>query len=83
PVTGQPDFSHVEIGYRPAGRCLESKSLKRYIWSFRDEGVFCEGLAARIAGDVADATGSGEVTVVVRQSVRGGIGITARAEVRR
>jgi 7-cyano-7-deazaguanine reductase len=83
PITGQPDFSRVEIGYRPAGRCLESKSLKLYLWSFRDEGIFCEGLAARIAEDVAAATGSPEVDVVVRQGVRGGIVTTARAEVRR
>ncbi len=83
PVTGQPDFSRVEIGYRPDGRCIESKSLKLYLWSFRDEGIFCEGLASRIAHDVAEATGSPHVEVVVRQSVRGGIVTTARAELRR
>jgi len=83
PITGQPDFSHVEIGYQPAGRCLESKSLKLYLWSFRDEGIFCEGLASRIATDVAEATGSPHVEVAVRQSVRGGIATTARAEARR
>ncbi len=80
PITGQPDFSHVEIGYRPVGRCLESKSLKLYLWSFHDEGIFCEGLASRIAADVADATGSPQVEVVVRQNARGGIVTTARAE---
>ena len=83
PVTGQPDFSRVEIGYRPAGRCLESKSLKLYLWSFRDQGIFCEGLASQIAHDVAEATGSPHVDVIVRQNVRGGIVTTARAEVRR
>ena len=83
PITGQPDFSHVEIGYQPAGRCLESKSLKLYLWSFRAEGIFCEGLAARIAADVAEATASPRVEVTVRQNVRGGIVTTARAEVRR
>ena len=81
PITGQPDFSHVEIGYQPARRCLESKSLKMYLWSFRDQGIFCEGLASRIAADVAEATGSRRVEVTVRQSVRGGIVTTARAEV--
>jgi len=83
PVTGQPDFSRVEIGYRPDGRCIESKSLKLYLWSFRDEGIFCEDLASRIAHDVAEATGSPLVEVVVRQSARGGIVTTARAELRR
>lgn len=83
PVTGQPDFSRVEIGYQPVGRCLESKSLKLYLWSFRDQGIFCEGLASRIAHDVAEATGSPRVDVTVRQNVRGGIAVTARAEVRR
>lgn len=80
PITGQPDFSRVAIGYQPAGRCLESKSLKLYLWSFRDEGIFCEGLASRIAADVANATGSSRVEVVVRQGSRGGINTTARAE---
>ena len=82
PVTGQPDFGTVNIGYRPNGRCLESKSLKLYLWSFRDEPLFCEGLASRIAADVAEATTSEEVTVTLRQNIRGGIVVTARAEVR-
>ena len=80
PVTGQPDFGTVTIGYRPNGRCLESKSLKLYLWSFRDEPLFCEGLASRIAADVAQATASEEVTVTLRQNIRGGIVVTARAE---
>ena len=81
PVTGQPDFASVAIGYRPNGRCLESKSLKLYLWSFRDEPIFGEGLAARIAQDVAEATEATRVEVTLRQAVRGGITITARAEV--
>ena len=81
PVTGQPDFATVSIGYQPDGRCLESKSLKLYLWSFRQEPIFGEGLAARIAEDVAAATAARRVEVTLRQAVRGGIAITARAEV--
>jgi 7-cyano-7-deazaguanine reductase len=81
PVTGQPDFASVTIAYRPDGRCLESKSLKLYLWSFRDEPTFGEGLAARIAEDVARATEAISVVVTLKQAVRGGITITARAEV--
>jgi 7-cyano-7-deazaguanine reductase len=81
PVTGQPDFSSVSIGYQPSGRCLESKSLKLYLWSFRQEALFGEGLADRIARDVAQATRAARVEVTLRQNVRGGISITARAEI--
>src|SRR5687768_7017472 len=52
PRTGQPDFGSVVITYVPNERCLESKAVKYYLWSFRDEGAFCESLAARIAEDV-------------------------------
>src|SRR5262245_38975443 len=52
PVTGQPDISTVVIDYRPAARCIESKSLKLYLWSFRDRKIFCEGIAGTIAAEV-------------------------------
>ena len=52
PVTGQPDLSALVLEYRPDTRCIESKSLKLYLWSFRDRKVFCEALAAEIAGEV-------------------------------
>src|SRR5512142_39302 len=55
PKTGQPDFGRVVIEYVPARRCIESKALKFYLWSYRDEGAFCEALAARIADDVVYA----------------------------
>jgi 7-cyano-7-deazaguanine reductase len=80
PRTGQPDFGEVSIEYEPNGRCIESRALKFYLWSFRDEGVFCEDLAARIADDVVYAVDPVWVRVDVHQSVRGGIEITARAE---
>ena len=80
PVTGQPDFSTVEIDYEPAARCIESKSLKLYLWGFRDQPIFAEGLAAAIAAEVHDAAAPTRVTVVVTQHVRGGIVTEATAE---
>ena len=80
PRTGQPDFGRVEITYRPADKCLESKALKFYLWAYRDEGAFCESLAARIAEDVVYAVAPVWVRVRVYQNVRGGIAIMAVAE---
>ena len=80
PRTGQPDFGSVVIRYEPGDRCLESRALKYYLWSFRNEGAFCESLAARIADDVVYAIGPKRVTVTVNQNVRGGIAIVAVAE---
>jgi 7-cyano-7-deazaguanine reductase len=80
PVTGQPDLSAVQVTYRPAGgRIVESKSLKLYLWSFRDRGIFCEGLASEIADRFVEDAAPHEVEVVVTQSVRGGIVTTATA----
>lgn len=80
PRTGQPDFGSVRIEYTPDQQCLESKALKFYLWSFRDEGAFCEDLAARIADDVVLAISPRQVTVEVSQNIRGGISLMARAE---
>lgn len=80
PVTGQPDFSEVTITYAPRTACLESKSLKLYLWAFREEGHFCEALAARICHDVAQAVQPQWCEVVVTQSSRGGIVVQATAE---
>ena len=81
PITGQPDLYVATIRYRPEGLCLESKSLKLYLASFRNEGAFCEALAVRIRDDVAEALElSGErVQVTLEQKARGGITITATA----
>ena len=79
PRTGQPDFGSVEIEYVPAEKCLESKALKYYLWSVRDEGALCESLAARIADDVVYAIEPHSVKVDVVQNIRGGIGIVASA----
>jgi len=80
PKTGQPDFGAVEIEYVPAASCLESKAVKYYLWSYRDEGAFCEALAARIADDVVYAIAPKRVLVRVHQNVRGGIALIAEAE---
>jgi 7-cyano-7-deazaguanine reductase len=80
PRTGQPDFGRVEIEYEPHERCLESRSVKYYLWSYRDEGAFCETLAGRIADDVVYAIAPHWVLVRVHQSVRGGIALMAEAE---
>lgn len=80
PRTGQPDFGRVEIEYEPHERCLESKAVKYYLWAFRDEGAFCETLAARIADDVVYAVAPRWVLVRVHQNARGGIALVAEAE---
>ena len=80
PVTGQPDFSSVVIEYEPAERCIESKSLKLYLWSFRDRPVFAEALAAEIASEVKRTIEPNSVRVVITQHVRGGIVTEATAE---
>ena len=80
PITGQPDFNSVEIDYEPAERCIESKSLKLYLWSFRDRGIFAEALAGEIAAEVMRAAEPKRVTVVVTQHARGGITTECTAE---
>lgn len=79
PKTGQPDFGTVTIEYEPRERCIESKALKYYLWSYRDEGAFCESLAAQIADDVVYAITPKSVVVKVTQNVRGGIALVAEA----
>jgi 7-cyano-7-deazaguanine reductase len=79
PVTGQPDMYVVTIEYEPDALCLESKALKLYLASFRNEGAFCEALAVRIRDDVAGALElrNEKVHVTLRQKARGGITIVA------
>jgi 7-cyano-7-deazaguanine reductase len=79
PLTGQPDFNSITIRYAPDRACIESKSLKLYLWSFRNEGAFVETLAARVATDVLDATDPHWVEVTIVQHTRGGIVTTAAA----
>jgi 7-cyano-7-deazaguanine reductase len=81
PVTGQPDLYVATIAYRPKELCLESKSLKLYLSSFRNEGAFCEALAVRMRDEVAKALEltAEDVEVTLEQKARGGITITATA----
>jgi 7-cyano-7-deazaguanine reductase len=80
PITNQPDLYRVTIDYEPDALCLESKAVKLYLNSFRNDGVFCEALAVRIRDDVAAALAlpAARVRVVLEQKARGGITITAR-----
>jgi 7-cyano-7-deazaguanine reductase len=79
PVTGQPDWETVRVEFEPGPYCIESKSLKLYLWSFREEGAFCESLAAQIAADVYEACKPHWVKVNVTQKPRGGVTISADA----
>jgi 7-cyano-7-deazaguanine reductase len=80
PVTEQPDLSHVVIEYVPDRWCVESKSLKLYLWGFRDRAVFAEALAAEIAGEIMQTAQPRRVTVTLTQRPRGGIEVQAVAE---
>jgi 7-cyano-7-deazaguanine reductase len=80
PVTEQPDLATVEIVYVPDNWCVESKSLKLYLWGFRDRAVFVEQLAAEIADEIAGTAQPQHVRVVVTQRPRGGIEVQATAE---
>jgi len=75
PITGQPDFYELKLIYRPQGSLIESKSLKLYLWSFRDRGIFAEDLAATLLKDLVSACDPTEMTVDLTQQVRGGLQI--------
>ena len=83
PITGQPDFAHLVIDYLPKERLVESKSLKLYLWGFRDRPVFAEALAAEIAGEVMHSAQPHDVTVTLTQRPRGGIEVQAVARLTR
>ncbi len=83
PVTQQPDLSHVVIEYVPDRWCVESKSLKLYLWGFRDRAVFAEALTAEIAAEVMATAQPAEVTVTLTQRPRGGIEVQAVARLAR
>ena len=73
PKTGQPDFATLRIRYVPGRLCVELKSLKLYVWSFRDEGHFHEDVTNRILDDLVKLLHPKEMTVVGDFNVRGGI----------
>ena len=80
PATGQPDFAEITIQYIPDELIVESKSLKLYLWSYRNEGVFHEHVTNVILDDLVKALEPRWCRVVSDFSVRGGIAITVEAE---
>ncbi|MDD5482772.1 MAG: preQ(1) synthase [Kiritimatiellae bacterium] len=80
PITGQPDFALITIDYIPAKLCLESKSLKLYLFSYRNTGVFHEDATNRILDDIVKTCRPRRLTVNGRFNSRGGIAITVRVE---
>lgn len=80
PRTGQPDFAILLLEYVPERLCVELKSLKLYVWSFRDEGAFHEDITNRILGDLVAATAPRFMRLTAEFNVRGGIYTTVVAE---
>jgi 7-cyano-7-deazaguanine reductase len=80
PRTGQPDFATLDLEYVPDRRCVELKSLKLYIWSFRDRGAFHEAVTNEIADHVSGALEPRYLRLTARFNVRGGIYTTVVAE---
>jgi len=80
PKTGQPDFATIHIEYVPDLKCIELKSLKLYIWSYRDEGAFHEAVTNRILDDLVAACEPHFMRVTAEFNVRGGIYTTVVAE---
>jgi 7-cyano-7-deazaguanine reductase len=73
PKTGQPDFATLELEYVPDRACVELKSLKSYIWAFRDRGAFHEAVTNEIADALAAVTAPRYMKLTARFNVRGGI----------
>lgn len=73
PMTGQPDFATIRIRYTPDEKCVELRSLKLYLWSYRDEGAFHEAVTNRIANDLIAAVDPRAIEVEGDFYVRGGI----------
>lgn len=80
PKTGQPDFAELTIEYIADQLCVELKSLKMYVWSFRDEGAFHEAVTNRILDDLVAATAPRFMRLTANFNVRGGIFTTVVAE---
>ena len=83
PMTGQPDFATLHLHYVPDQLCVELKSLKLYIWSFRDEGAFHETVTNRILSDLVEAISPRYMKLTADFSVRGGIYTSVTVEHRK
>jgi 7-cyano-7-deazaguanine reductase len=79
PRTGQPDFATIHVRYTPGSLCVELKSLKLYLWSYRDEGAFHEAIINKILDDLAGACQPRFMEVSGEFYVRGGIHTTVTA----
>ena len=79
PMTGQPDFATLRIGYVADALCVELKSLKLYLWSFRNEGHFHEAVVNRILDDLVRLLQPRRLTVEGAFNIRGGIATTVVA----
>ena len=73
PLTGQPDFATIRIAYTPDEQCVELKSLKLYLWSYRNEGAYHEAVTNKILDDIVAAISPRKLTVIGDFWVRGGI----------
>jgi 7-cyano-7-deazaguanine reductase len=80
PMTGQPDFATIKIDFVPDERCIELKSLKMYMWSFREEGGFHEAMTNGILNDLVTAISPRFMRVTGEWNVRGGIYTNVVAE---
>jgi 7-cyano-7-deazaguanine reductase len=80
PMTGQPDFAHIKITYIPDQLCVESKSLKLYLWSYRNRGAFHEEVTNQILDDLVTALAPKWASIEGNFLIRGGINTTVRAE---
>jgi len=80
PKTGQPDFATLQLEYVPDARCVELKSLKMYVWSYRDEGAFHEAITNQILDHLVDATEPRFMRLTAEFNVRGGIYTNVIAE---
>ena len=83
PMTGQPDFATLTLDYIADKLCVELKSLKLYIWSYRDEGAFHEAVTNRILDDLVRAVDPRYMRLEAKFNVRGGITTTVVAEHRK
>lgn len=79
PVTGQPDFATITICYTPKKKCVESKSLKLYLHSFRNVGSFAEAVTNRILDDLVRAISPAQAVVTGEFAARGGVALKVSA----
>jgi len=80
PRTGQPDFGVIRVRYVPGELCVELKSLKQYLWSYREEGAFHEDVTNRILDDLVAAIGPRRMAIEADFNVRGGIHTVVRVQ---